>query len=88
MNVIAKIVTADLRCSLVRNPTLHYRHTLNTSQVISHGLYRHSLHVISAASLVEASVMAYILSFKKYVWMLIFIGGGGGGGWRWYILYS
>jgi D-serine dehydratase len=35
---------------------------------------------ISAASLVEILVIANKLSFKKFVWMLIFIGVGGGGG--------
>jgi len=79
MNVIAKIVVAEPRCSLVRNPNLHYPHTSNTFQVTSLGLYRHSLHMISLLLLSLRHQLSHTDSYLKSMsGCAIFIGSGGG----------
>lgn len=81
MKVIAKIVVAHPRCSLRQKSQLTlsaYIKYLSSYQ--SWAVCSFATFFISAASLVEISVIAYRPSVKKFVWVSIFIGVGGGGG--------
>ena len=80
MNVIAKTVVADPRCPIVRNPNLHYPHTSNTFQVISLGLYHHSLHMLPLLLLSLRHQLSHTDShLKSMSGCVIFIGGVGRG---------
>jgi hypothetical protein len=78
MNSIIKTVVADPRCSLGKKYQLIlFAYIKYISSYQSWTVPSFATFVISAASLVEVSLIAYRLLFKKSVWMLIFIGGGG-----------